>query len=967
MPRIFTNLAASCSKAVFWNRPFRERDLRLHTAINNISHGLCFFDGEQRLILCNDRYIEMYRLSPDRVKPGVSLREIVDLRFEAGTVPAMSKGEYLEWRNSIAVSDKPSDTIVELKNGLIFCIRHRPMPDGGWVATHEDITAQRTAERVLAQAQAETETAKELAQAAHARLAEALAVVPEGFALLDKDDRFVLWNSRYLDMYGMSRDAISVGARFEDVLRAGIKRGQYLDAVQREEAWLSERLARHAQESNTHEQRITGDRWIRVQERRTADGGSVGVRIDITDLKKREQSFRLLFDSNPMPMWVMDIATLKLLAVNEAAKAHYGYTHEQLLQMDVLDLRVPEDRVAFDEYIRTGQNSGGRRVWHHQKADGTVVQTAVYSGDLQYNGRSARLCAAVDLTELKRAEEKLLDQKQQTETAINNMAQGLLMFDAEGKMILCNRRYIEMYGLSSDVVKPGCSLRELIVHRQENGLFPGDVDQYCQQLIQGIAEGKTLTRIFELRDGRTVHGENRPMRGGGWVATHEDVTERRQAQARIEHLARHDGLTDLNNRSAFNDFISESLAGAEKNAEKLAVVCMDIDRFKEVNDVFGHATGDALLREVAKRLRDAAGTAFVARLGGDEFSLVVTDTAQPAGAEELIARIYAAFTEAIEIGGHPLRVGLSIGVAIYPTDAADAAGLLANADAALYRAKHEERGSVRFFAADMDKRLRERRALQHDLKSAIERHELRLHYQPQARIGGEIVGFEALARWLHPTRGYIPPGVFIPLAENSGLILQIGEWILREACREAASWAKPLQIAINLSPIQFQHGDLPSLVHAVLLETGLSPRLLELEITEGVLVGDFNRAVSILRRLKALGVRIAMDDFGTGYSSLSYLQAFPFDRMKIDQAFISKLSNNPQSAEIIRAIIGLGRSLSLPVTAEGVETEEQLAFLTAEGCDEIQGYLIGRPLPIDDYANFIGKPVLDIPNPIRAV
>ena len=941
----------------FWNRSSQERDLRLRTALNNISHGLCFFDGAQRLILCNDRYIEMYQLSPDCVKPGISLREIVDLRFEAGTVPAMSKDEYLHWRNSIAVSDKPSDTIVELKNGRVFCIRHRPMPDGGWVATHEDITEQRTAERVLAHAQAETERAKELAQAAHGRLSEALEVVPEGFALLDKDDRFVLWNRRYLDMYGMSCDAITVGARFEDVLRAGIKRGQYPDATGREETWLVERLARHAQDSNTHEQKIIGDRWIRVQERRTADGGSVGVRIDITDLKKREQSFRLLFDSNPMPMWVMDVDTLKFLAVNEAATAHYGYSREQFLQMGVLDLRVPEDRVAFGEYIRTGKNSGGRRIWRHQKADGTVVQTAVYSGDLQYQGHSARLCAAVDLTEIKRAETKLLDQKQQTETAINNMSQGLLMFDAEGRMVLCNRRYIEMYDLSSDIVKPGCTLRELIAHRQEKGLFSEDVDQYCQELIRGIAEGKTLTRIFELSDGRIIHGENRPMRGGGWVATHEDVTERRQAQARIEYLARHDGLTDLNNRSAFNDFISESLARSERHNEKLAVVSLDLDRFKEVNDVFGHATGDTLLHEVARRLKEAAGGAFVARLGGDEFSLVVTEVAQPAGAEELIVRIYAAFTDAIEIGGHSLRIGLSIGVAIYPTDATDPASLLANADAALYRAKHEERGSVRFFAADMDKRLRERRALQHDLKSAIERGELQLHYQPQARIGGEIVGFEALARWRHPTRGFIPPGVFIPLAEDSGLILQIGEWILREACCEAASWTKPLQIAINLSPIQFQHGDLPSLVHAVLLETGLSPKFLELEITEGVLMGDFTRAVSILRRLKALGVRIAMDDFGTGYSSLSYLQAFPFDRMKIDQAFISKIASNPQSAEIIRAIIGLGRSLSLPVTAEGVETEEQLAFLTAEACDEIQGYLIGRPLPIDDYADVVGKSV----------
>jgi EAL domain-containing protein (putative c-di-GMP-specific phosphodiesterase class I) len=281
--------------------------------------------------------------------------------------------------------------------------------------------------------------------------------------------------------------------------------------------------------------------------------------------------------------------------------------------------------------------------------------------------------------------------------------------------------------------------------------------------------------------------------------------------------------------------------------------------------------------------------------------------------------------------------------------------LLANADAGLYRAKREERGSVRFFEAQMDESLRERRALQHDLESAIGHGEARLFFQPQASIDGEIVGFEALARWQHPTRGMVPPGEFISLAEDSGVIVQLGEWVLREACRQAASWVRPLHVAINLSPVQFRHGDLPNLVHAILLETGLAPQRLEFEITESVLMDDFTRAISILRRLKALGVRIVMDDFGTGYSSLSYLQAFPFDKIKIDRTFVSNLDKNRQSAAIIRAIIGLGRALSLPVTAEGVETKEQLAFLANESCDEIQGYLIGRPLPIEGYAEATGR------------
>ena len=437
------------------------------------------------------------------------------------------------------------------------------------------------------------------------------------------------------------------------------------------------------------------------------------------------------------------------------------------------------------------------------------------------------------------------------------------------------------------------------------------------------------------------------------VVAVRDLKARKDAEEHIYFLAHHDALTSLPNRSHFNARIDQEIA-ALAPGNRLAVLCLDLDRFKEVNDLFGHATGDKVLQLVASRVSAVLSERqMLARLGGDEFAILMPDIADPAAAGRFAETILEALRAPGSGEPSDSHIATSIGIALCPDDAPDRQSLLSHADTALYRAKTEGRNTYRFFEAKMGAEVRERRLLEHDLRLAMARDELRLSYQPQQDAKtGAVVGFEALLRWRHPVRGEISPAVFIPIAEETGAILQIGDWVLRTACREAASWPQPLKIAVNVSAVQLYNASFFQELHQVLIETGLSPRRLEIEITETALVRDFNRALAMLRQIKALGVAIAMDDFGTGYSSLSNLRAFPFDRIKIDRSFIKSVNSNEQAATIVRAVLGLGRGLGLPVLAEGVETGEELQFLQDELCDEVQGYLLGRPAAIGSFRQF---------------
>jgi diguanylate cyclase (GGDEF)-like protein len=552
---------------------------------------------------------------------------------------------------------------------------------------------------------------------------------------------------------------------------------------------------------------------------------------------------------------------------------------------------------------------------------------------------------AVILTLREVLSEKLRQQGSISNAALNNMAQGLCMFDDRQQLITCNQRYADMYKLPDDLRMPGTPLRAILEYRRAVENLEG----VEEQPIADGEEAGVLNAFKEvhLSDGRIIDIHRRPLANGGWVATHEDVTEQRHAARRIAHLANHDPLTDLPNRAFFQKQLQTSISVAE-GGHGFALHFLDLDRFKQVNDTLGHGVGDELLKQVAGRLRAVTrNTDLVTRLGGDEFAIVQVLMEKPEEAGMLAARLVQTLSEPYRIADQDVSIGASIGIALAPGDATDSAELLRKSDLALYRAKGEGRGTYRFFEKGMDSLLHEQRTLTADLATAIRNGEFEVHYQPLLDCRtGRISSFEALLRWHHPRLGLVPPLDFIPIAEETGLIVQIGEWVARQACREAAAWPDDLKVAVNLSPVQFKNSELIATIADALASAGLAPERLELEMTESVLLQDSEAVLGVLQGLRALGVGLALDDFGTGYSSLSYLRSFPFDRVKIDKSFVSDLTR-PDCLAIVEATIALSAKLGMTATAEGVETAEQLAILQAAGCSTVQGYYISEPLPAD--------------------
>ncbi|BAU92818.1 diguanylate cyclase [Methylorubrum populi] len=555
------------------------------------------------------------------------------------------------------------------------------------------------------------------------------------------------------------------------------------------------------------------------------------------------------------------------------------------------------------------------------------------------------------------AHAQLSEQNRRFDAALENMTHGLCMFDAEQRLLVWNRRYLEIFGLSEDAVHVGMSQRAIIETLVALGRYKrgATVDAISEGTRTSLTEDGLKSVLRELADGRVIAVTHRPMDGGGWVATFEDITERRRNEARIIHMARHDGLTDLPNRTRLREIGAELIEMPSTGAgARVAVLCLDLDRFKPVNDSFGHAVGDCLLRAVAERLRGhVRGHDVVARLGGDEFA-VISRVEDAAGATGLAERLIAVVAAPYLLDGVTVEIGMSAGIALAEAEGGvpqDIERLLKEADMALYEAKAGGRGTARLFEPQMDETLRERLGLERELREALAQNRFELHYQPLVDLSdNRITGVEALVRWRHPERGLVSPAVFIPLAEETGLIVSIGEWVLRQACRDAAAWHDGISVAVNVSPLQLRHRGFVQSVLSALAMSGLKASRLELEITESVLLDDTEMNLETLHTLRKLGVRISMDDFGTGYSSISYLRRFPFDKIKIDRSFVRDCAAQSEAGAIIRAIVSLGASLGITTLVEGVETEPQLATIRAEGAQEVQGYLFSPPRPVHEIA-----------------
>jgi diguanylate cyclase (GGDEF)-like protein len=796
-------------------RALARANARFEAALGNMPHGLSMVDTNERLLVANARYRQIYGATEAEVTPGIPLRQIL------GDFETSGKVIDFDFDRFIQSTKEQGGGVLKLADGRTISVTRTPMKDGGWIATHEDITAKRHAEALLIEKAAELTRTNE-------RFHTAISNMSQGLCLFDANKRLVISNKQYQEMYDLPDEIVVPGTPLSRILQFYQDRGDFNVVDVGEHS----RLMRTGQDQNYH---TAGGRILSVRRKLLSDGGWVATHEDVTEQRRGEQ----------------------LLA-------------EKAAELEAMNVR-------FD-------------------------------------------------------------------AALNNMSQGLCMFDAEQKVVVSNARYGQIYNLGPNQIRPGTTLRQILEYRRETGTnFAVAPDIYLKENVKAAKE------IQELADGRVVAIARQMMPGGGWITTHEDITDRARNEKRIAFLAQHDLLTGLANRALFAERLDDAAKRLARHGSSFTVLMLDLDRFKNVNDTLGHPAGDRLLVEVARRLKSSLrDTDVLARLGGDEFAIIQeNEKSQGEGAIALALRIIGLIEQPFDLDGHRVNVGTSIGIAFAPEHGADAEALLHKADVALYAAKSGGRNDFRVFQPELTDAADVQRSMEGELRDAIARNEFELHYQPVIDVKSRrISGVEAFVRWRHPSRGLLGPEQFLPLAESAGFMSPLGEWILHRACLDAAAWPPHIRIAVNVSAAQFGKGNLFDIVLCTLVDSGLSPDRLELEIADiSRLEKDQPAHLLTIRQLKNLGVSIVLDDCGAGYTSADYLAGFPFGKIKIDKAVVQGLASRRDCAAVVASVLALARGLDIATVAKGVEDDAQYEALLAAGVDFVQGYFFGRPVP----------------------
>ncbi|RWB71621.1 EAL domain-containing protein [Mesorhizobium sp.] len=842
--------------------------LRFETAIDNISLGICFFGVDERIILCNRRYAEIYGIAPGALQPGMTLREIIELRVAAGT-SVMPTDAYLEAARSVNKAGEPRTWNARLSDGRTIEVRHQPMPDGGWVATHEDIT------ELIASRQFADERIS---------LQALIDWVPDYLWIKSADGRFVVANKALATDSGREKTSDMIGLSDFDLHAPEMARS-FHDSEQR--------ILRSGEPMIDEEEFVVdasgAGKWVSSTKvpLRNSDGetlGLLGIAHDITARKRAD----VLRDGQAH--------ILEMIAT--------GAPLEDVL--DKLMLLVESQLHAIFGSVLLLDKSG--RLRHGSAPSLAKDYTSAIDGSAI--GPKAGSCGTAAY--------------RREPVFVTDITQDPLW---EGY-----RHLVAPYGYRS------CWSTPILSHQ---GAVLGVFAMYSMTAREPTAAERKLIEFTTHIAGIAI--------------------ERKLSVEQIHFMANHDALTGLPNRALLEDRLSQSILYAQRYGRWITILFIDLDNFKLVNDTLGHNAGDELLKTVASRMVQCVTLSdTVVRLGGDEFVVVLSD--QPTNldhASEMVRRIQVAIAAPIQLGGHRLRTTASIGVANYPKDGTSLDALLANADAAMYSAKEFGRDNFQFYAPEFNIRAHEKFVLREELRNALARSEFMLLYQPQLDLRtGRIFAVEALVRWKHPTRGMVSPRTFIPTAEESGLIVQIGDWVLQEACRQNKAWQNaglpPIAVCVNVSARQFREKNLVARVVKALADSGLEARYLELEVTESLIMQDVDLAVSTMNELQALGVQISIDDFGTGYSSLSSLKTFPVARLKIDKSFINDLAADENDQAVASAVISLGQKLNLRVIAEGVETDDQVAFLRKNNCDEMQGYHFSKPIGALEIEKMLG-------------